>query len=132
LLISVPDLYPTLLGLMGLGAHIPGVVEGTSHAELLLTGKGPHPSSQLYLWVPCEQPSLGRRGVRTKQYTLVVDRMPGKQQQLLLYDRDADPYQLRNVAEERPDMVERLIRKELNPWLRRTEDPWLKTNSQKD
>ena len=117
---------------MGLGDHIPGAIDSVSHAELLRTGKGPRPTSQLYLWVPCEQPALGRRGVRTKQHTLVVDRMPGKEQQLLLYDRAADPYQLRNVAEEQPDVVERLIREELNPWLRRTEDPWLKTNGKGD
>ena len=91
LLISVPDLYPTLLDLMGLGEHIPRSVEGTSHAELLLAGEGRRPTSQLYLWAPCDQPSMGRRGVRTRQYTLVVDQMPGKKKQLLFYDRAADP-----------------------------------------
>ena len=40
LLISVPDLYPTLLDLMGLGEKLPPEVEGVSHARLLLTGAG--------------------------------------------------------------------------------------------
>ena len=127
LLISVPDLYPTLLDLMGLGERSQSGVEGVSHAELLRTGTGQRPTSQLYLWIPCEQPSLGRRGVRTKQHTLVVDRMPGKEEQLLLYDNVADPYQLDNIAQDQPQVVDRLIREELVPWLRRTGDPWLTT-----
>jgi len=129
LLISVPDLYPTLLDLMGLSEKIPSSVEGVSHAELLLTGKGRRPTSQLYLWIPCEQPSLGRRGVRTPQYTLVVDQMPRKDEQLLLYDNAADPHQLKNIAQEQPKLADQLIREELVPWLRRTGDPWLETNS---
>ncbi len=129
LLISVPDLYPTLLDLMGLGGQIPDTVDGVSHAELLRTGRGRRPTSQLYLWVPCEQPSAGRRGVRTAQYTLVVDRMPGQEEKRILYDNAADPYQLENVAADRPAVVDRLIREELVPWLRRTGDPWLKPAS---
>ncbi len=125
LLISVPDLYPTLLDLMGLGEQIPPSVEGTSHAQLLLTGQGPRPTSQLYLWVPCEQPALGRRGVRTPRHTLVVDRMPDQKKETTLYDNVADPYQLNNIAADQPEVVRRLIRQELLPWLRRTNDPWL-------
>jgi arylsulfatase A-like enzyme len=132
LLISVPDMYPTLLDLMGLAEHVPPDVDGISHAELLLTGEGRRPTSQLYLWVPCEQPSLGRRGVRTKQHTLVVDRMPGKDAQVLLYDNVADPYQLKNLAEDQPQVIDRLIREELDPWLRRTSDPWLEENRQQE
>lgn len=128
LLISVPDLYPTLLGLMGLTDRIPPAVDGVSHAELLSTGRGPRPTSQLYLWVPCEQPSQGRRGVRTAQHTLVVDRMSGKEEQFLLYDNVADPYQLENIAEDQPEVLQRLIRQELEPWLRQTDDPWLEGN----
>ena len=130
LLISTPDLYPTLLDLMGLGEEIPPGVEGTSHAQLLLTGQGPRPTSQLYLWVACEQPALGRRGVRTPRHTLVVDRMPDQEEDTILYDNVADPYQLKNIAEDQPEVVQRLIREELVPWLRRTGDPWLGTKRQ--
>ena len=52
LLMSVPDIYPTLLELMGFKNSIPGPVQGTRHSEIFLTGKGVHPSSQLYLKVP--------------------------------------------------------------------------------
>jgi len=132
LLISVPDLYPTLLDLMGLAEQIPPGVEGVSHANLLRTGKGPRPTSQLYLWIPCEQPSLGRRGVRTERHTLVVDHMPGKDEQFHLHDNVADPYQLKNIAEDQPEVMDRLIRQELVPWLRQTADPWLEANRQQE
>jgi arylsulfatase A-like enzyme len=132
LLISVPDLYPTLLDLMGLAEHVPSDIDGVSHAELLSTGQGPRPTSQLYLWIPCEQPSLGRRGVRTAQHTLVVDQMPGKDKQFLLYDNVADPYQLKNIAEDQPQVFRRLILEELDPWLRKTGDPWLEANRRQE
>ena len=129
LLISVPDMYPTLLDLMGLANQVPRDVEGVSHTRLLLTEEGPQPTSQLYLWVPCEQPSRGRRGVRTKQYTLVVSHMPGEDEQRLLYDNLADPYQMKNIVGDRPEVVDRLVREELVPWLRRTDDPWLEAEN---
>ena len=129
LLISVPDMYPTLLDLMGLANQVPRDVEGVSHTRLLLSEEGPQPTSQLYLWVPCEQPSRGRRGVRTKQYTLVVSHMPGEDEQRLLYDNLADPYQMKNIVGDRPEVVDRLVREELVPWLRRTDDPWLEAEN---
>ena len=124
LLISVPDLYPTLLDLMGFGRQIPDEVEGTSHAELLRTGNGKRPTSQLYLRIPCAHPEWGARGVRTRQYTLVVEREDNEDKQILLYDNSADPFQRNNIAAERPKIVERLIREELVPWLRKTGDPF--------
>ncbi len=127
LLISSPDIHPTLLELMGFGANVPASVQGVSHAKLFLTGKGRRPTSQLYLWVPRGQPALGRRGVRTKRYTLVITKTPDKPPQTVLHDRVEDPYQLRNIASGRPDVVKRLVRDELNPWLKKTGDPWLAT-----
>ena len=97
-MISVPDVYPTLLGLMGLGQKVPPEVEGTSYAGLLETGRGSRPTSQLYLRVPCDNPALGHRGVRTRKHTLVVQRKPGQEEKIALYDNVADPYQLKNIA----------------------------------
>ena len=39
-------------------------------------------------------------------------------------DNVADPHQLENIAEDQPEVVDRLIREELIPWLHRTGDPW--------
>ena len=124
LLISVPDIYPTLLDLMGLSSEIPEGVQGTSHAALFLGGDGPRPTSALYLKIPVENPALGWRGVRTHRYTLAIHRREGQPDRSFLHDNIADPFQLENLADRRPEVVERLIEEELLPWLRRTGDPW--------
>ncbi len=124
LLISAPDLYPTMLGLLGLGRQVPKSVDGTDFASQLLRGEGSRPTSQLYLYIPVETPSKGRRGVRTERYTLILNRMPNQEPSVILYDRKTDPYQLENVAEQKPEVVKRLTREELQPWLERTGTLW--------
>ena len=79
------------------------------------------------MWVPPGKPSLGRRGVRTARYTLVITKAEGTGDQTVLHDNVADPYQLKNIAADRPDVVRKLTEAELIPWLKRTGDPWLKT-----
>jgi len=124
LLLSSVDIYPTLLDLMGLADKIPSAVQGVSRARLFRTGVGPRPSSQPYMWVPVGQPALGRRGVRTARYTLVVEKASGKAPRTVLHDNVKDPYQLKNIAAERPEVVEKLTATELEPWLKKTGDPW--------
>ena len=123
LLLSAPDVYPTLLGLMGFGEEVPHDVVGTSYARFLLGGDVARPASQLYLSMPYDEPAWGRRGVRTQRYTYVVKRMPVEPVERVLYDRLDDPYQLRNLVDERPEVVRRLTG-ELDAWLEMTDDPW--------
>jgi arylsulfatase A-like enzyme len=125
LLLSTPDIYPTLLDLMGLPEEIPPEVEGTNRASILLEGEGPRPTSQLYLWIPYGEPALGRRGVRTHRYTLSVEKSAEGDFHHVLHDNVQDPYQLTNLADERPELVTELMEEELIPWLKRTGDPWL-------
>lgn len=126
LLISTPDLYPTLLDMMGLEADIPKDVEGTSHAKLFLTGKGHRPDSQLYMRVPLGKPALGQRGLRTSRYTLVMTKRRDRPVTTILHDNQKDPYQLKNVAESSPSIVRELTEK-LEKQLRKNNDPWLDT-----
>jgi len=123
-LISVPDMMPTLLGLMGFGADIPRGVEGTDFSWLFRTGKGNRPSSQLYLRVPVNDPKAGARGVRTDRYTFVLRRAEGRDPQTVLFDNEADPYQMNDIAGREPGLAKRLLAEELRPWLERTGDPW--------
>jgi arylsulfatase A-like enzyme len=125
LLLSTPDIFPTLLELMGFAGEIPADVEGTSHAAVLRGEDGERPTSQLYIWTPVGQPEWGRRGVRTHRYTLMISRMPDEPTETVLHDNVEDPYQLENIAAANPDIVARLVEEELNPWLERTGDPWL-------
>jgi len=125
LLLSTPDIAPTLLELTGLGARTPAAMQGESRAALFRGQPGPRPDAQLYLWFPYGQPALGRRGVRTARYTLVIEKSADAPSVTTLFDREVDPYELHDVAAEEPEVVERLTRVELEPRLRRLADPWL-------
>ncbi len=125
LLLSTPDIYPTLLHLMGLADDIPPAVQGESYATLFQTGQGRRPGSQLYLYTPVGQPALGMRGVRSRSHKLVVHKAQGQALEFTLYDLQRDPYELNNLAQEQPAAAQRLLAEELIPWLQKTNDPWL-------
>jgi len=129
LLLSVPDIMPSLLGLMDLGSQIPQDVEGSDYSNIMLgtddaTGKTCRPTSDLYLIMLPERPEVGKRGLRTQRYTFVTQRGIDKQETYILHDNQADPYQTRNVADENPAIIKQLT-DELNDWLEKTNDPWL-------
>lgn len=96
--IGTPDLMPTLLGLSGV--RPPETVEGTDYSHIIRGAREPEDNPAL---ITCPSPfgewtrPQGReyRGVRTRRYTYVRD-LDGP---WLLYDNDADPYQLNNLAE---------------------------------
>jgi arylsulfatase A-like enzyme len=125
LLISTPDLYPTLLGLMGLARLIPGEVDGTDFSSYLATGKGVVPKSQWYMKIENGRPGDGVRGVRTDRYTYVVNLKNPEEKSVMLFDRETDPYQKKNIAGENPKLIETL-NSELVGWLKKFDDPWLK------
>jgi arylsulfatase A-like enzyme len=118
LLLSVPDIMPTLLSLMGAKLEIPQEVEGTDYSELFQGGAQTRPTSALYF-----QFERKERGVRTARYTLALTGH-GERPLALLFDNQEDPFQLRNLAESRPELLRQLLHEELEPWLRRTRDPW--------
>jgi hypothetical protein len=60
--------------------------------------------------------------LRTRRYTFVVSR-GDEGETLIVHDNQEDPYQMRNVAAERPALVKELT-EELSRWLERTGDPW--------
>ncbi len=128
LLIGSADIYPTLLGLMGFAESIPAACEGSNYAETIATGSGPRPESAFYLCMPSrpEPPidAVDRRGVFTHAYTFAVEYGPQARPLLYLFDDREDPYQLRNIASDRPEVVRRM-KAEFHAWLRRTNDPWL-------
>lgn len=129
LLLSVPDMMPTLLGLMGLADAIPTAVEGRDYSSLMLGKGGTRFQSALYLNVDPTGAERGARGVRTSRYTYVVRRGQdggegGDKVERFLYDNEKDPYQMKSIAAEYPKQAEQL-HKELVYWLERTRDPEL-------
>ena len=125
LLLSTPDIYPTLLGLMGFDEDIPEDVSGINHSTLFLTGQGERPHSQLYMSVPVGNEDMGRRGIRTHKYTLMISKHEEEVDPIELFDNIEDPYQLNNLSESRKDLVENLSN-ELIIWLQKTNDPWIR------
>jgi len=121
LLLGIPDLMPTLLKLIGIN-DLPNTVEGCDHSSVLLTGEGEKPTSAFYIVPNLENPKFGNRGLRTDDYTFVIQRNT-EGESVHLYNLSEDPYQQMDCAEAEPEIVIHL-RNELNEWLQKTNDPW--------
>lgn len=126
LLISVPDIYPTLLDLMGFKSEIPPQVEGKSYATIFTGGQEERPDYQYYI--------MGnQRGLRTYRYTFVLT--TGKRKGYvnsdygklygMLFDRYRDPYQMHNLFNQRPKLVKR-FKEKLKEVLKKRNDPWVR------
>ncbi|TAM31849.1 MAG: DUF229 domain-containing protein [Rhodanobacter sp.] len=124
LLMSMPDLYPTMLGLLGFSKEVPATVEGTDWSARVRTGKGSEATSQLYLYIPYGGSSFGKRGVRTHEYTLVVERKNKQPLKYVLYDNLHDRYQQKDIAADNAALIAKLVKSELDPWLEKTGDSW--------
>jgi len=126
MLITTPDILPTLLGICGL--QIPGSVEGDNKSPVLL---GKKRDSTTGVLISCYQPfgqwsrnNGGKeyRGVRTKQYTYVRD-LNGP---WLLYDNKNDIYQMNNLVKQVGyDDIKRDLDKQLSDLLDKTHDKFL-------
>ncbi len=116
LLLNVPDTMPTLLEMMGCLDAVPEGVHGTSYARALMGQEQARPESTPYLMF---KPG----GVRTHRYTFVKRDRNDRDPMVVLYDNQEDPYQMKNVAEERPETVTELTG-ELNGWLEKLGADW--------
>ncbi|TKG96404.1 DUF4976 domain-containing protein [Puteibacter caeruleilacunae] len=125
ILLSMPDIHPTLLGLMGFEKNIGKDVEGKNYANYLLTGKGKKPTSQLYLYTYYGEPDMGRRGIRTDRYTLMISKRHSEPDIFELFDNKNDPFQLMNIYDRNPILTATLTA-QLKNLLMETNDPWIK------
>ncbi len=92
-------------------------------------------TSALYFapfYPPSDGHRHGGRGVRTERYTMVIRTSKEGEPQQWLFDNVEDPCQLKNLAGDRPDLMERLLREELMPWLEKIGDPWLGCGSDEE
>ena len=137
LLLSSPDIMPTLLGLCKLDKDIPATVQGSNYAPLFFedsTNVIARPTGAVYIQnIDGDKDKDGKvisyfpksRGIKTAHYTLAlyIDK-DKKLQRTLLFDDINDPYQLKNLSpEEHPEIVKELY-KELAQQLKDIEDPW--------
>lgn len=139
LLLSSPDIMPTILGLCGLEEQIPTGVEGRNYAGRF-TGKGssaPLRNGALYIRnTDGEKDAEGKvisyfpvaRGIKTHRYTLslTLDKKTKQLKDVLLFDDLNDPYQMHNLPwQEHKELVASLCR-EMAPLLKEADDPWYK------
>lgn len=120
---SIPDIYPSLLELMGLKNKTPKDLDGTSYAQYFLNGKGPVPSEQFILGAIISNDARinsGFRGIRTKDYKLAYVKKKQKGE-FVLYDLKADPFEMKNIYKPDNKMVKKL-KPVLEHWLQKTND----------
>jgi arylsulfatase A-like enzyme len=106
--ISAVDLMPTLLGLLGL--EIPTDVEGADLSGFA-TGRSPDTPDAALMQI-CGATAIWEdghewRALRDARYTFAVYRVDGSEH---LYDRRADPWQMKNLA---ADPAHRAVRKDM-------------------
>ena len=121
--IAFADLYPSLLSMMGFRKAIPPEVETFDLSQRIMTGKGFQPDFQPYYCIDVpHNKTCGKRGMRTDRYTFVVEIKDSKVIDTILFDRRNDPYEMNNIADKEPGVVEKM-KKDLQRWLVRTGDP---------
>lgn len=137
LMLSSPDIMPTLLGLAGLADSIPAEVQGRNYAPLFFDEKADmaRPAGALYLQnLDAEKDADGKvqtyfpsaRGFKSARYTLTlyIDRQTRRLKKALLFDDANDPYQLNNLPlDEYPEVVKELCA-EMGRVLKEIDDPW--------
>ncbi len=123
---NAPDILPTLLGLAGI--RIPDSVEGLDHSALMTGRPEPDGERGTLLNLPAPFTEARRygfaeyRGLRTQHHTYVRSiRGPW-----LLYDNQADPYQMRNlIGKPEAKALQARLDRELDGELKRRKDDFL-------
>ncbi len=135
IIMSTPDIMPTLLGLAGLENSIPEEVQGFNYAGVIKgeTNVG-RPSSALFIKNGGgDKNEEGKtisyfplaRGIKTHHYTLELQ--INKDHELVatkFFNDDKDPYQLTNLSVDREDPIVQHLLEEMAYWLRQSNDPW--------
>ena len=137
LILSTPDVMPTLLGLCGLESLIPANVEGRNYAGRL-SGQDSstpfRPGALFFNNMVGDRDANGKvvsyfplsRGIKTDRYTLAfsLDRQTKKLASYHFYEDEKDPYQLNPLTlESNPEAV-RTLCKQLVTLLKEANDPW--------
>ena len=124
---SLPDIYPTLLDLMGEKQLIPKDIDGTSYAKYFKNGTGSIPSEQFILGAIMSnnaKKNTGFRGIRTANYTLAFQQNKDGTQEPFFYAIKNDPFELNNLyIKDDKDVIQ--LRKQLEDWLKKTDDTFI-------
>lgn len=120
-LLSHVDLCPTLLALCGVA--IPGHVQGADLSDVVLGNQPSGPDSAYFeIFGPYRATGVraGWRGVRTDRYMYAR----WESQPWVLYDLQADPFELNNLADDPAAATRRDMDQRLSGWMARIGDSW--------
>ncbi|MDR3062015.1 MAG: sulfatase [Dysgonamonadaceae bacterium] len=137
LLLSSPDIMPTILGLCGLNNRIPKSVQGRDFSHVFYRKGIKRPQAALYIQnMDGEKDAKGlvtsyfpsARGIKTERYTLAIyiDKNTKKVRKTLLFDDITDPYQLNNLNINRYFKVYNELCKKMAVLLKEINDPWFR------
>ena len=122
---SLPDLYPTILDLMGFKTAIPTNIDGRSYASYFKNGEGERPSEQYIMGAILDKPEklyTGFRSIRTAEYKLAYVNSKGKKLPYF-YDLTVDPFEMKNIYTTQDSRVIKM-KNQLLSWLKKTKDPF--------
>ena len=138
LLLSSPDIMPTVLGLAGLSKNIPATVQGRDYSSLFINGHAAMKRPDAALYIQNMDGNKGKdgvvtdyfpsvRGIKTSRYTLAfyIDRK-NKLKKVLFFDDWNDPYQMHNIAPKTRKADYQALCCRLGELLKEIDDPWYK------
>lgn len=139
LLLTTPDVMPTLLSLAGLKESIPSSIEGNDLSIELNRNKlsKKAPKAVLYIQnLDGKKDISGQvldyfpvsRGIKTDRFTLSIsiDRKTKKIKNVLLFDDIKDPYQMNNLSIDKHKDLFISLCKQMPALLKQANDPWYK------
>lgn len=127
-LLPTVDLFPSILGLLGLPEAIPEGLDGRDYSERILNGTGPSRQEALYMQILPTECHNGKRGIKTERYTYAIEKTDGQVDHYCI-DNLQDEHQLHNVFGDDPERDRDLMRR-LHELLVQAKDPfadWMST-----
>lgn len=70
--------------------------------------------------------AVGKMASRRSARAVVRGEPEVERMETSLYDLEADPYELEDIASRESAVFASLVDRELKPWLEKTADPWLR------
>jgi arylsulfatase A-like enzyme len=123
--LSVPDIMPTVLGLMGVKEGIPTDIEGDDYSKTFRGIQEETPEFTLYINSSFPSALGGMRGLRNDRYTFVIQRNnSGEIINTILFDNKNDPFQLNNIARQHPNLTDK-FKSQIFQKLAEINDPWI-------
>lgn len=136
ILLSTPDIMPTLLAFAGLKSSTPESVQGNDLSGFLSNqiDNALSPSGALYIRnVNGKKNPAGKitsyfpvaRGIKTMQYTMAISIDREKQiKEILFFDDIKDPYQMTNLSIKKHPEIFKELCVQMGKLLKQADDPW--------